>query len=51
MRVDKRTDGTVDVLVGDKYGGFNKKAPTAIAVKSATVCLPSSQTASPALGN
>ena len=26
VRADKRTDGTVDVLVGDKYGGFNKKA-------------------------
>lgn len=51
VRVDKRTDGTVDVLVGDKYGGFNKKAPTAITVKSATACLPSTQAASPALGN
>ena len=51
VRADKRTDGTVDVLVGDKYGGFNKKAPTAIVVKSATACLPSTQTASPALGN
>lgn len=51
VRVDNRTDGTVDVLVGDKYGGFNKKAKTAITVKSATACLPSTQTASPALGN
>lgn len=51
VRVDKRTDGTVDVLVGDKYGGFNKKAPTAIKVETATACLPSTQTATPALGN
>lgn len=51
IRADKRTNGTVDVLVGDKYGGFNKKAPTAITVKSSTACLPSAQTASPALGN
>ena len=39
------------MLVGDKYGGFNKKAKTAIVVKSATACLPSTQTVSPALGN
>jgi hypothetical protein len=51
VRVDKRTDGTVDVLVGNKYGGFNKKAKTAITVKAAKACLPSSQPASPALGN
>lgn len=51
VRADKRTDGTVDVLVGDKYGGFNKKAATSIKVKTATACLPSSQTASPVLGN
>ena len=51
VRADKRTDGTVDVLVGDRYGGFNKKAKTTVAVKSATACLPSVQTASPALGN
>ena len=29
VRADKRTDGSVDVLVGDQYGGFNKKAKTA----------------------
>ena len=50
VRADKRTDGTVDVLVGDKYGGFNKKAKTSVAVKSAKACLPSTQT-SAALGN
>lgn len=48
VRADKRQDGTVDVLVGDKYGGFNKKAPTAITVKSSKACLPATQTASPA---
>jgi hypothetical protein len=51
VRVDKRTDGTVDVLVGNKYGGFNKKAKTVVVVKSAKACLPSSQSASAALGN
>lgn len=51
VRADKRTNGTVDVLVGNKYGGFNKKARTAIPVKSATACLPSSQPSAPALGN
>ena len=51
VRADKRTDGTVDVLVGDKYGGFNKKARTAIVVKTATACLPSTQTSTAALGN
>ena len=28
VRADKRTDGSVDVLVGNKYGGFNKNAKT-----------------------
>lgn len=51
VRADKRTDGTVDVLVGDKYAGFNKKAPTVVTVKSATACLPSVQTSAGALGN
>ena len=48
VRADKRTDGTVDVLVGDKYGGFDKKAPTTITVKSSKACLPPSMSASPA---
>lgn len=51
VRADKRTDGTVDVLVGDKYGGFNKKAKTAVTVASAKACLPSAQSPSAALGN
>ncbi|MDN5762759.1 MAG: LytR C-terminal domain-containing protein [Microlunatus sp.] len=51
VRADKRTDGTVDVLVGNKYGGFNKKAKTTIKVKGATACLPASQSPSPVLEN
>ena len=46
VRADKRTDGSVDVLVGNKYGGFNKDAPATYVVKTRTVCLPS-QTPSP----
>ena len=45
VRADKRKDGSVDVLVGNKYGGFIK-AKTAYAVKTKTVCLPS-QTPTP----
>lgn len=48
VRADNRKDGTVDVLVGDKYGGFDKKAPTTITVKSSKACLPPSMSASPA---
>jgi len=51
VRADKRTDGTVDVLVGDKYAGFNKKAKTVVVVKSAKACLPSVQASTGALGN
>jgi len=40
VRADKRPDRTVDVLVGNDYAGFNKKAATSLAVKSKTVCLP-----------
>ncbi len=47
VRGDKRADHSVDVLVGNKYGGFNGKAKTTFAVKSTTVCLPEQQTASP----
>ena len=51
VRTDKRSDGSVDVLVGNKYGGFNKNAKTAYVVKTQTVCLPSQvQTTAPALG-
>jgi hypothetical protein len=40
VRADKRADHTVDVLVGNKYGGFNKNAKRTLAVSSSTVCLP-----------
>lgn len=47
VRADKRPDHTVDVLVGNRYGGFNKKAKTSLSVKSKTVCLPPSESATP----
>ena len=50
IKADKRKDRSVDVLVGDRYGGFNKDAKRSIAVKTPTVCLPSIRTASPILG-
>lgn len=40
VEADERTDHSVDVLVGNKYGGFNKKAKTRIPVETETVCLP-----------
>ena len=40
VRADKRVDGSVDVLVGNRYGGFNKSAKQTYTVKSETVCLP-----------
>jgi hypothetical protein len=50
VRSDKRVDRTVDVLVGNKYGGFNKGAKTTYQVDSRTLCLPSqSASATPAL--
>jgi predicted amino acid-binding ACT domain protein len=52
VRSDKRVDRTVDVLVGNKYGGFNKNAEATYRVETTTVCLPSqTPTATPALGN
>jgi hypothetical protein len=51
VKADHRVDHSVDVLVGNKYGGFNKNAKTTYAVRSKTVCLPSqSKSATPALG-
>jgi hypothetical protein len=51
VRSDKRVDRTVDVLVGNKYGGFNKGAKTTYQVDTKTLCLPSqSASPSPALG-
>ena len=46
VRADKRNDGSVDVLVGNKYGGFNKDAKNVYTVNTETVCLPS-QTPTP----
>ena len=46
----KRAERTVDVLVGNRYGGFNTKAKTTIAVKTPTVCLPSPRSPSAVLG-
>jgi hypothetical protein len=40
VKADKRVDGSVDVLVGNRYGGFNKKAKTTYKVKSSKACLP-----------
>ena len=51
VRSDKRVDRTVDVLVGNKYGGFNKEAKTTYQVDTTKLCLPSqSPSATPALG-
>ncbi|QDP95048.1 LytR family transcriptional regulator [Microlunatus elymi] len=48
VKADGRTNHTVDVLVGDKYAGFNDKAKAAYPVKTSTVCLPAdSASASP----
>ena len=51
LRSDHRVDRTVDVLVGNKYGGFDKKAKTTYQLDTDTVCLPSqTPTPTPALG-
>jgi hypothetical protein len=51
VRSDKRVDRTVDVLVGNKYGGFKKDARTTYQVDTTTLCLPSqSASPTPALG-
>jgi hypothetical protein len=46
VRADKRNDGSVDVLVGNKYRGFNKNARTTYIIKGKTACL-ASQTPTP----
>ncbi len=52
VRTDRRSDHTVDVLVGNRYAGFNKKAKDTYTVSTSTVCLPSqSATATPANGS
>lgn len=40
VRVDKRADHSVDVLVGNKYAGLDPSAPATYKVKTRTVCLP-----------
>ncbi len=51
VRADKRADHSVDVLVGNKYGGFNKTAKNTFDVKATSVCLPSQASSSPAVPN
>jgi LytR cell envelope-related transcriptional attenuator len=46
VRADGRADHSVDVLVGNRYAGFNKKAKTSLTVNADTLCLPSIETAS-----
>lgn len=41
VRVDGRADHSVDILVGNKYAGYNKNAKKTIAVSADTLCLPS----------
>jgi len=47
VRADGRADHSVDVLVGNRYGGFNKNAKTTIRVKADALCLPSLDSGSP----
>jgi hypothetical protein len=51
VRADKRADHSVDVLVGNKYAGFNKGAKNTYNAKSSTVCLPTQQSSTPAVPN
>jgi hypothetical protein len=48
VKADGRTDHTVDVMVGNKYAGFNSKAHPSYPVKTSTVCLPSGSASTPA---
>jgi hypothetical protein len=47
VKADGRADHSVDVLVGNKYAGFDKNAKTTLSVNADTLCLPSVDTASP----
>ena len=47
VKADKRADHTVDVLVGNDYGGFDKGAKNTRSVKGRTVCLPPQASPSP----
>ncbi len=53
VRADPKNkgDGSVDVLVGNDYGGFNKKAKRTYTVKSETVCLPVQPSPTPSVGS
>jgi len=51
VRADKRVDGSVDVLVGNRYAGFNKGAKQTYTVKSEKVCLPPPASPTPTLGS
>ncbi len=46
VRADDRADHSVDILVGDKYGGFNKNAKTTMSVEADSLCLPSVESVS-----
>ncbi|GAA3568565.1 hypothetical protein GCM10022197_26020 [Microlunatus spumicola] len=46
VRADGRADHTVDVLVGNKYAGYNKNAKKTLSVDADSLCLPSVETAS-----
>jgi len=46
VRADGRADHTVDVLVGNKYAGYNKKAKKTLKVEADSLCLPAVETAS-----
>ena len=46
VRADGRADHSVDVLVGNKYAGFNKNAKKTLSVNADTLCLPSVETVS-----
>lgn len=51
VRADKRADHSVDVLVGNGYGGFEKNAKSTFKVKAKTVCLPpATSTKAPVFG-
>jgi hypothetical protein len=46
VRADQRPDHSVDILVGNKYAGYNKNAKKTIAVGGKSICLPAAETAS-----
>ncbi len=46
VRADGRADHSVDILVGNKYAGFNKGAKKTMTVDTDSLCLPSVETAS-----